>query len=33
MLGALLLLPALAYFLLELPRQKVENRKMEEIHG
>jgi len=33
MLGALLLLPALAYFLLELPRRKAESRKMEEAHA
>jgi hypothetical protein len=33
MLGALLLLPALAYFLLEKPRQKVESGKLEEVHA
>jgi len=33
MLGALLLLPALAYFLLELPRRKAESRKLEEVHA
>jgi len=33
MLGALLLLPALAYFLLEKPRQKAESLKLEEVHA
>ncbi len=33
MLGALLLLPALAYFLLERPRQKAESLKLEEAHA
>jgi uncharacterized protein len=33
MLGALLLLPALAYFLLEKPRQKAESFKLEEAHA
>ncbi|MEJ2456594.1 MAG: MMPL family transporter, partial [Candidatus Thiodiazotropha sp.] len=33
MLGALLLLPALAYFLLEKPRQKAESLKLEEAHA
>ena len=32
MLGALLLLPALAYFLLELPRRKAESCRLEEVH-
>jgi uncharacterized protein len=33
MLGALLLLPALAYFLLEKPRQRAESLKLEEAHA
>jgi hypothetical protein len=33
MLGALLLLPALAYFLLEQPRKRVESAKLVESHA
>jgi len=33
MLGALLLLPALAYFLLEKPRRKAESSKLEQVHA